>query len=234
VLTGRLVVRHLRGAEDKTSPEARAARFQVKFLAVSFFALWLIAACRYLLDLAHPASMQYTSLLLPLSATVFVYALAYLGLRKPETLVGAEERAPAPGGDAAAPPAKKYEKSTLTPERAEQYLARLLHVMETEKPYTDGDLTLPRLAARLSISTHHLSRVINERAGQNFFDFVNAYRVEEAKRRLADPSKKHRSLLAIAEEVGFNSKSAFNTAFKKHANMTPSDFRKACDQVGQR
>jgi AraC-like DNA-binding protein len=98
--------------------------------------------------------------------------------------------------------------------------------METEKPYTDGDLTLQKLARKLLISPHHLSQTLNERLRQNFFDFVNSYRIEEAKRRLVDPAKKHYSILGIAEEVGFNSKSAFNVAFKKHANMTPSEFRK--------
>jgi AraC-like DNA-binding protein len=62
---------------------------------------------------------------------------------------------------------------------------------------------------------------------------VNTYRVEEAKRKLVDPSRKHYSLLAIAEEVGFNSKSAFNTAFKKQTSMTPSEFRKASNGNGQ-
>ena len=59
---------------------------------------------------------------------------------------------------------------------------------------------------------------------------MNTYRVEEAKRQLLDDTKKHYSLLAIAEEVGFNSKSAFNAAFRKQTDMTPSDFRKACDR----
>jgi AraC-like DNA-binding protein len=124
-------------------------------------------------------------------------------------------------------PQKKYEKSALTPERSDAFLKRLLDLMEAEKPYTDGGLTLPRLAARLSVSTHHLSQVINERLGQSFNDFPNSYRVEEAKRRLADPSAEHFSLLAIAEEVGFNSKSSFNAAFKKPTGMTPSEFRQS-------
>jgi len=130
-------------------------------------------------------------------------------------------------------PAKKYEKSTLTNERSDAYLKKLLMVMETEKPYTDGDLALPKLASRLNMSAHHLSQIINERLQQNFFDFVNTYRVEEAKRKLVDPAKKHYSLLAIAEEVGFNSKSAFNTAFKKQTQMTPSEFRKLSNGNGE-
>jgi AraC-like DNA-binding protein len=131
------------------------------------------------------------------------------------------------------PPSKKYEKSTLTLERGDAYLKRLLDLMEKEKPYTDGGLTLNKLAKALAISPHHLSQMINEQLNQNFFDFINLYRIEEAKRMLVDPARKHYSVLAISEEVGFNSKSAFNAAFKKHTQMTPSDFRKATAANGQ-
>src|SRR3712207_3470842 len=124
-----------------------------------------------------------------------------------------------------APPAAKYERSTLTPERAERYLKRLVELMESERPYVDGDLSLQKLAGRLSIPAQHLSQTLNGRLNRSFTDFVNAYRVEDAKRRLKDPSLKHYSVLAIAEEVGFNSKSSFNAVFKKHTGMTPSEFR---------
>jgi AraC-like DNA-binding protein len=89
---------------------------------------------------------------------------------------------------------------------------------------------LQKLAERLGISPHHLSQVINERLNQNFFDFVNQYRVGEAKRQLLDAKKKHYSIMAIAGDVGFNSKSAFNAAFKKHANVTPSEWRRTSGQ----
>jgi AraC-like DNA-binding protein len=128
---------------------------------------------------------------------------------------------------------QRYEKSTLTLERSDTYLQKLLDLMNTEKPYLDGDLTLQKLAKALSVSPHHLSQTINEQLNQNFFDFINTYRIEEAKRMLRDPGKKHYSILAVSEEVGFNSKSAFNAAFKKHVNMTPSEFRKTIESNGQ-
>lgn len=231
VLAGWLIVRYLRRVKERKSAAERASLFQVKFLVVSFIALWLVAVARYLFDLRYPAYAQYSDLVLPFGGTIVIYALAYFGLRQPETLDGMDS--PAPTGEASAVPAKKYEKSTLTDERSDVYLKKLLLVMETEKPYTDGDLTLAKLASKLSMSAHHLSQIINERLKQNFFDFVNTYRVEEAKRKLIDPAKKHYSLLAIAEEVGFNSKSAFNAAFKKQTNMTPSEFRKISNSNGQ-
>lgn len=231
ILAGLLVVRFLRENKVKKTSVERAALFQVKFLVISFMALWLIAVSRYLFDLIYPDYMQYTDLVLPFGATIIIYSMGYLGLRKSETLMGTGDHTPA--AEIEALPAKKYEKSTLTPERAEVYLKKLLGLMEREKPYTDGRLTLTKLAAKLSVTPHHLSQIMNERLNQNFFDFVNTYRVEEAKRQLHDDAKKHYSLLAIAEEVGFNSKSAFNAAFKKQTDMTPSDFRKDCDRLEQ-
>jgi AraC-like DNA-binding protein len=216
-----MIVRFLR--ESKKTGSDTTVLLQVRFLVGSFIALWFVAVLRYLFDLRYPAFMRYTNLILPFGATIIIYVLAYLGLRRPESLMGINSPA-ATGGNGLS--AKKYEKSTLTSERAELYLKKLRTLMETEKPYMDGNLTLPKLAARMLVPTHHLSQLINERLNQNFFDFVNGHRIEEAKRQLVDPAKRHYSLLAIAEEVGFNSKSAFNTAFKKQTNMTPSEFRK--------
>ena len=224
--------RELRAKGEALTAHERAVLFQMRFMLGGFFLLFVGGLLRYTLD-----QTARTNLLVPLAASALIYVLGYLGLRRPEVLTGVKEetsdvlaamtearRANADAnGD---PPAKKYEKSTLTPERAERYLTRLLNHMETEKPYVDGELTLPKLAERLSIPPQHLSQTINERLQQNFFDFVNTYRVEEAKRRLLDPAKQHYSVLAIAEEVGFNSKSAFNSVFKKHVRMTPSEFRK--------
>jgi len=97
--------------------------------------------------------------------------------------------------------------------------------MTEEKPYFEGDLTLQKLADRLSISPHHLSQIINDKIGQNFFDFINSYRIEEAKKLLLDPRGELLTILAISEETGFNSKSSFNNAFKKYTGQTPSQFK---------
>lgn len=211
-----MLIKYTRKIKRESSPAERAILFQARFLVFTFLALLLIAILRYLFDLRFPAYMRYTNLILPLAATLFVYTMAYFGLRKLEW----------PEMETATP-AKKYERSNLTPERSERYLKKLLDLMETEKPYTDGDLTIQKLAERLMIPAQHLSQTINERLNQSFSEFINTYRVEEAKRQLLDAKKKHYSILAIAEEVGFNSKSSFNAVFKKHTNITPSEFRKA-------
>ncbi|MCD9615411.1 helix-turn-helix domain-containing protein [Chryseobacterium gleum] len=98
-------------------------------------------------------------------------------------------------------------------------------LMEVQKPYLDSELNLIRLAEMLSVSTHHLSYVINTGFGKNFFQYVNEYRVDYAKKLLKEPDSKL-SILGIAYESGFNSKTSFNTTFKKITGQTPSEFKK--------
>lgn len=101
----------------------------------------------------------------------------------------------------------------------------LTQLMETQKPYLDSELNLIKLAELLSVSTHQLSYVINTGFQRNFFQYVNEYRIEYAKTLLKDNSKNKLSILGIAYESGFNSKTSFNTTFKKLTNHTPSEFK---------
>lgn len=99
--------------------------------------------------------------------------------------------------------------------------------MQTEEPFLDASLTLQKLADKLSFSSRELSVLVNQHIGRHFFDFVNEYRIEKAKNILSDSSKKKLTILEILYEVGFNSKSSFNTAFKKHTGKTPTEYRKS-------
>jgi YesN/AraC family two-component response regulator len=96
--------------------------------------------------------------------------------------------------------------------------------MQKHTPFTNPKLTLNDLAAKIKIPPHILSKVINEGFDKNFFDFVNTYRIEEFKKRMEDPKNKNFTLLGIAFDVGFNSKTAFNRSFKKITNQTPSEY----------
>jgi len=99
--------------------------------------------------------------------------------------------------------------------------------MLEEKPYLNPSLTINELGRKISVSPRALSQIINESLGVNFFDFVNSYRVEEAKQFLTDHSNQNRNILDILLDVGFNSKSVFNRVFKKYTGMTPSEFKKS-------
>jgi len=121
---------------------------------------------------------------------------------------------------------RKYKPSTLEPEKVERYLKKLFYAIEIEKVYRDEDLSLQSLAEKLSIPPRELSQVINERLDMNYSNFINSYRIEEAKNLLFALGENDQSILDIAYEVGFNSKAVFNRAFKKFTGMTPSQFRK--------
>jgi AraC-like DNA-binding protein len=157
-----------------------------------------------------------------LAVTVFVYGIGYHGLRQPAL----SAVAPARNGMATELPRPRYERSGLDDAQARDLLNSLLAHMDTEKPYHRGDLTLQDLADALGVAPHLLTEVLNTRLERSFYDFVNGYRVREVQARIADPASAHLSLLAIGLEAGFNSKSTFNAAFKKHAGQTPSEYRR--------
>jgi AraC-like DNA-binding protein len=111
-------------------------------------------------------------------------------------------------------------------EDRKRLLSEIRQYMQTNKPWLNPELSLEQLAAGLSLRPKILSRVINELLQQNFFDFINRYRIEEAQRLLTDPPDKKITVLEVLYECGFNSKSSFNTLFKKHTGLTPSEFKK--------
>jgi len=102
----------------------------------------------------------------------------------------------------------------------------LQQLMKDDKPYLDSQLTLPQLADKLGVSVNYISQIINEQLNLNFFEFVNGYRVEEAKSIFNDTLRGKDSVLTIALESGFKSKSSFYAAFKKQTGLTPGAYRK--------
>lgn len=101
---------------------------------------------------------------------------------------------------------------------------RLIRFMEDEKPYLDYELNLPGLSKKLGFKSHYLSQLINQKSRKNFFDFVNTYRVNEFKKRARQPDCRLYTLLSLAYDCGFNSKTTFNRVFKNHTGHTPSEF----------
>jgi len=119
----------------------------------------------------------------------------------------------------------KYSTSSLTTEKISSVLPALSDLMENNKEYLNPDLTLVELSKKLHISPNHLSQIINTNFGLNFNDYLNQYRIHEAQRQLSSSELKSKSILEIMFDSGFNSKSVFNTAFKKITGTTPSAYR---------
>jgi len=122
---------------------------------------------------------------------------------------------------------EKYAKSGLTDDIAEDLYKNLLLLITEKNFYKRNDLSLNDLASELNIHPNYLSQLINEKEEKSFYDFINAFRVEEFKRLVKIPENKEFTLLALAYDCGFNSKSSFNRYFKKHTSKTPSQYVKS-------
>ena len=122
------------------------------------------------------------------------------------------------------PDPKKYQRSGLRQEDVADLVNKIRKYMVIEKPYLNRELSIYDLSDQLKISRHMLSEVINEHMGMNFYTMVNEYRINEVKERLKSKEYKHLTILAIAYDSGFNSKSSFNTIFKEKTGQTPSEY----------
>jgi AraC-like DNA-binding protein len=185
-------------------------------ILISFIFMWLIDLSNFILAVFKIRSIWLNNLLNLISLSInFIFAnvIIFKGLRRPEVFSGIEEKI-------------KYESSSLTSQEKKQYLNLLNNYMHSKKPYLNPTLNINELAEQLSIPSRYLSQVINENLNHNFFDFINYHRIKEAQKILMEPDKQ-KTVLAVLYEVGFNSKSSFNTAFKKFTGMTPTEFKKS-------
>ncbi len=186
------------------------------FLMICQFIIWPLS---FIVEMFKSTPVQVNIMWLAIS--IFIYSIGYFGIYQPEIFTGKLQF----DGPAGQSEKKKYIKSTLTEDQSEIIFQKLASYMQTTKPYLNSNLNLPLLSQQLSVSTHHLSQILNERIGQNFFEYINKFRVDEAKRLLKDQHFQHLTLAAIGFEAGFNSVSSFNSIFKKYTSQTPSDYR---------
>ena len=126
----------------------------------------------------------------------------------------------------------KYKNSNLNSELINKYKADLINAMEIDKLYLNGKLSIQDVSDKLTIPRQYISEVLNEHMNTSFQDFINEYRVEEFINRLKSDQNNHFTLLGIATEVGFNSKSSFNAIFKKFKGLTPTQFKKNLLKIG--
>ena len=127
-------------------------------------------------------------------------------------------------------PSLKYQKSSLSEENKEIILGKIRTEMEKNNYFTNNLASLSGLAKQINESQHHVSQVINEKMNKNFFEMLASYRVEHAKKIIRDDKESKITIEELADMVGYNSKSSFNTAFKKYTLKTPSEFRKSGDE----
>ena len=159
------------------------------------------------------------------TATLFILFIGYFGIRQVGIFHATPVQEPEREQESGETEEKnKYQKSGLTPEAAERLHHELANLMARDKVFRESELSLADLAARLNAPPNHLSQVINEREGKTFYDYINTLRVEEFKRLATSAESRKYTLLGLAQECGFNSKSSFNRHFKKVTGTSPSQF----------
>lgn len=154
--------------------------------------------------------------------TIFSFAFSFYAIQQP-VIYGQEVRVIDDENNGRE--TEKYVRSGLRDKQAEEYLEKLISVMETDKPYLNRNLSILDLSQLTGISRHYITQVLNEKHGKNFFTFINEYRVKDVISRFNDPKNNHFTILAIAFDAGFNSKTTFNSIFKSFTGVTPSEYR---------
>lgn len=237
----RLLGRHRRIIQDQFSYAEKINLAWLRYLIYGIGVIWITVIVGY-----DPATYS--------TAVVFVIILGYFGInqvgiftqklepaRQPgikETLeaelpvAGSVEEAPkdiSAGAESTSidePGKTKYLKSSLNPELADNIHKVLTDVMREKKLYTDPELTLDELAQTLNVHRNNLSQIINTYEQKSFYDYINLKRVEEFKRIVSLPGSQKFTLLGLASDCGFNSKTSFNRNFKNVTGLSPTEYLK--------
>jgi len=186
--------------------------------------VWSIVIVSRLLEAAGfaRATLQGFEQAIQIGSALVVFLTGYVSLWQPELFEKAEA---AQAAEPARRPLPKYQRNRLDEEEAAALAQKITARMTNGKLYRDGALTLQTLADAVEATPHMLSQVLNLHLRKSFFVLVNSYRTEELMAALADPRQSRRGVMELALEAGFNSKSTFNSFFKRHTGLTPSEFR---------
>jgi AraC-like DNA-binding protein len=206
-----LVIKYQRDLKENYSVSNSVHLSWVKFLLIGFMINWLCDMFYHMSD----KSGSLADVALGISrASKFIYinTMMYKGISNSEIFLGQS--------------ISGVRKQSLSEQSKATYMQKLLNCMEKDKPYLNPKLTIEELSNLSRIPPRSLTVVLNEELNQNFNDFINTYRIKEAERLLTSTKKRFKTVLEVVYEVGFNSKSSFNTAFKKQIGMTPTQFKR--------
>lgn len=223
--------RHQRRLQDEISyTSAKLTLNWLKILSATFYTGYIVVFILGGIDIIGGLLPFDPYVLTFVLITFFSFAYSFYAIRQPEILEF--PAAPEDTGTVSSDTTGRYARSGLRDDQAKEYLEVLIRYMDEEKPFLNGDLTISDLSRKTGIPRYYITEVLNEKYGRNFFSFVNEYRVREVISRISDPKFQHYTILAIAFDAGFNSKSTFNSFFKAYTGKTPSAYRQAISQSG--
>lgn len=220
--------KHQRSVQQYYSETSRIDLDWAKFLINGYLLLTIIAILFFVYITSYPEHF-YISYLINISvAAPYIYIITYKGIIQ-SVIWGKTTLAKEVQLDEVkqvnSETSSKTETGVTSPEVNTEVVAAITSLMEKEKLYQETELTLQDIAIRIGLPSYQVSQVINNNMGKNFYELVNGYRVEEAKRLLRDPNSSNYTILSIGFEAGFNSKTTFNTVFKKFTGKTPTEYR---------
>ena len=234
-LAGRVLTSYQRTINHLFSETSKINLSWVRWLINGYIILLLIMIGLYFMILRSPENFGMIILINTAIVTPYLYAVAFRGLTQPTLWQVRHEATPDNVElairevelieESSREDAPRISKTTLGTERINEIVTRVMQLMDDSKLYLQSELTLQDLAEKLDIPSYQVTQAINEGLGKNFYDLVNGYRVEEAKRLLSDPGSRNNKILSVGMDAGFNSKTTFNTVFKKFTGLTPSEFK---------
>lgn len=193
----------------------------IKKLLFFLICILLLEVLRNFFLAGYPLLENVAYFILTLSLLIFVLTLTYKGLKQSEVYNGITVE----DEEITKDKVMKYKNSALTSEQLDEYASKLQDIMDDQRPYRNPSLNIGELSKMLKINPRHLSQTINSEFGVNFSEYVNSHRVEEAKTQLKNSSQTGKTVLEILFDVGFNTKSNFNTSFKQITGKTPSEYK---------
>jgi AraC-like DNA-binding protein len=196
---------------------------------VVFIFLFLIVADRFLSSLQKVLGIAvFQFLSISSNLTIFTFIMVFFGIN--QTVIFKYKQGKT--GRTDADPTLKYKHSSLSEKQKDEISARVTTYLKTNKSYLIPDYSLQMMAEELQISRQNLSQVINESQHKNFYQLINEFRIKEVKEKMADTKFEIYTVLGIAFECGFNSKTTFNRIFKESTGKTPSEYRKSLKYSG--
>jgi AraC-like DNA-binding protein len=199
----------------------------IKIVILLFIFNWVITGIAMMINVLFQSQLINPGLVFFINFAVFSFAISYFGFFQPSIFLAPRSseliRESSPILEVE-DDKTKYKKSNLTEDRANEYLQRITALLEAERLYLKPDLSIQEISNKLEVPKHYLTESLNTYMGKNFYTLINEYRIGEFKELAAEEKNKHLTLLALAYDAGFNSKSAFNLVFKKQTGETPSQF----------
>ena len=228
IITLSLLQKHKRRIKNNFSYTERINLNWLLNLTIGMFTIWVGASV--LVILSRFCSINLSLIWFFTIVPVFIFYIGFCGIRQQiiytAPVTKAQNKLSVSTTEMPVKISDSYKKSGLQVDSMKTIHARLLKSMQQDRLFLNPTLSLSALSKELNIPAHHLTQTLNEYANMSFYDFVNTFRVNDFKERIHAPENKNFSLLGIAFDCGFNSKSSFNRIFKQKTGLSPSEFQK--------